>query len=325
MCLFSALSVPEPPIIDLSRSRVYNEGLLCWQLAEDTLATDHQVLEYRRLGAEQDEEGASHWCLTDRVYGPSTVVCDLEANSLYSFRVRSCRNSLYSPYSPEVTFHTPPAPAFGFLFNDNCGFSSERLALSKRRDSVESMAGMAFLLAAERVQTGSYMGLDYIIGDTGISQGRQYWAFRVEPHSYLVKVGVASDSKLLEWFHNPRDTSSPRYDHDSGHDSGSEDTCYDLSQPFTLLTVGMGKMFLPKASGGDHGDHSNRVLPMPQRIGVCLDYDAGRVYFYDADTMRCLYERQVDCSGTMYPAFGLMGSGKVHLEEFITAKRLSYM
>ncbi|KAM9546378.1 E3 ubiquitin-protein ligase TRIM36 isoform 2-T2 [Salvelinus alpinus] len=320
--------VPEPPIIDLSRSRVYNEGLLCWQLAEDTLATDHQVLEYRRLGAEQDEEGASRWRLTDRVYGPSTVVCDLEADSLYSFRVRSCRNSLYSPYSPEVTFHTPPAPAFGFLFNDNCGFSSERLALSKRRDSVESMAGMAFLLAAERVQTGSYMGLDYIIGDTGISQGRHYWAFRVEPHSYLVKVGVASDSKLLEWIHNPRDTSSPRYDHDSGHDSGSEDTCYDLSQPFTLLTVGMGKMFLPKASisaGGDHGDHSNRVLPMPQRIGVCLDYDAGRVYFYDADTMRCLYERQLDCSGTMYPAFGLMGSGKVHLEEFITAKRLSYM
>jgi tripartite motif-containing protein 36 len=106
--LFSALSVPEPPIIDLSRSHVYNEGLLCWQLAEDTLATDHQVLEYRRLGAEQD--GDSRWRLTDRVYGPSTVVCDLEADSLYSFRVRSCRNSLYSPYSPEVTFHTPPAP-----------------------------------------------------------------------------------------------------------------------------------------------------------------------------------------------------------------------
>nr|XP_046205947.1 E3 ubiquitin-protein ligase TRIM36-like isoform X4 [Oncorhynchus gorbuscha] len=321
--------VPDPPIIDLSRSRVYNEGLVCWQLAEDTLATDHQVLEYRKLGVEQDEEeGGSRWRPTVPVYGPSTVVCDLEANSLYSFRVRSCRNSFYSPYSPEVTFHTPPAPVFGFLFNDKCGFSSERLTLSKLRDSVESAAGMAFLLAAERVQTGSYMGLDYIISDTGISQGRHYWAFRVEPHSYLVKVGVASDSKLLEWIHNPRDTSSPRYDHDSGHDSGSEDTCYDLSQPFTLLTVGMGKVFIPKASissataGNDHG---NRVLPMPQRIGVYLDYEAGRVYFYDANTMRCLYERQVDCTGTMYPAFGLMGSGKVHLEEFIAAKRLSYM
>ena len=33
----------------------------------------------------------------------------------------------------------------------------------------------------------------------------------MEPQSYMVKVGVASDSKLIEWFHNPRDTSSPRY------------------------------------------------------------------------------------------------------------------
>lgn len=61
---------------------------------------------------------------------------------------------------------------FGFLFSDKCGFSTERLILNKRRDTVESVAGMAFLLAAERVQTGSYIGLDYIIGDTGISQGR---------------------------------------------------------------------------------------------------------------------------------------------------------
>lgn len=43
------------------------------------------------------------------MYGPSTVVCDLDPNSLYAFRVQSCRNSMFSPYSPEVTFHTPPA------------------------------------------------------------------------------------------------------------------------------------------------------------------------------------------------------------------------
>lgn len=124
-----------------------------------------------------------------------------------------------------------------------------------------------------------------------------------------------------------------RYDHDSGHDSGSEDTCYDLSQPFTLITVGMGKVFIPKTSlgatatsGGGGGEHqTSRVVPMPGRIGVCLDYEAGRVSFYDADSMRMLYERQVDCSGTMYPAFGLMGSGAVHLEEMITTKRLTYM
>ncbi|XP_013769377.1 E3 ubiquitin-protein ligase TRIM36 isoform X3 [Pundamilia nyererei] len=330
--------VPDPPLIDLSNSRVYNEASICWRLSDDHLPTDHHMLEYRRLGgpgqspSQEDGEDNGVWRATDRVYGPSTVVCDLEPDSLYSFRVRSCRNSMFSPYSPEVTFHTPPAPVFGFLFSDKCGFSTERLILNKRRDTVESVAGMAFLLAAERVQTGSYIGLDYIIGDTGISQGRHYWAFKVEPYNYMVKVGVASDTKLIEWFHNPRDTSSPRYDHDSGHDSGSEDACYELSQPFTLVTLGMGKLIIPKASStsssstanAQSADPGSRILPMPQRLGICLDYDACRVYFYDADTMRCLYERQVDCSGTMYPAFGLMGSGKVQLEEFLASKRLAF-
>uniref|UniRef100_A0A8C1NXI4 Tripartite motif containing 36 n=1 Tax=Cyprinus carpio TaxID=7962 RepID=A0A8C1NXI4_CYPCA len=310
--------VPEPPVIDLSRCRVYNEGLIHWHLSEDSLPTDHHIVEFRKLGSEEE----SGWRASEPVFGCSTVLSDLSAGSRYTFRVKSCRNGVYSPSSPEVTLHTPPAPVFGFLFNEKCGFSAERLQLSKRRDSVESVAGMSLLLAAERVQTGSYICLDYIIGDTGISHGRHYWAFRVQPDSYMIKVGVASDSKLTEWFHNPRDTSSPRYDHDSGHDSGSEDTCFEVSQPFTLVTVGMGRLFIPKASASAAGDHGSRVLPMPQRIGVCLDYDAGRVFFYDADTMRCLYERPVDCSGTMYPAFGLLGGGAVHLEEFITAKRL---
>lgn len=101
----------------------------------------------------------------------------------------------------------------------------------------------------------------------------------------------------------------------------------------------MGKLFIPKASSsssssssaasappaaGGGADPGARVLPMPQRLGVCLDYEACRVFFYDADTMRCLYERQVDCSGTMYPAFGLLGSGRVQLEEFIMAKKLTF-
>ncbi|KAI3372788.1 hypothetical protein L3Q82_023244 [Scortum barcoo] len=276
--------VPDPPLIDLSSSKVYNEASICWRLSDDHLPTDHHVLEYRRWvqtyeeitggglcrptdqlidasqsPSQEDGEDSGAWRATDRVYGPSTMVSDLEPNSLYSFRVRSCRNSMFSPYSPEVTFHTPPAPAFGFLFSDKCGFSTERLILNKRRDTVENVAGMAFLLAADRVQTGSYIGLDYIIGDTGISQGRHYWAFKVEPYSYMVKVGVASDSKLLEWFHNPRDTSSPRYDHDSGHDSGSEDACYELSQPFTLLTLGMGKLFIPKASSSSSVSTAKRI------------------------------------------------------------------
>ncbi|KAG2466559.1 TRI36 ligase, partial [Polypterus senegalus] len=295
--------VPSVPVIDQSQSRVYNEGLICWLPCEDMSPTDHYILEYKKL----DAEAETFWQATDKVYGNSKVVCDLDPNSMYSFRVKSCRKSVYGPYSQEVAFHTPPAAVFSFLFDEKCGFNPERLILSKNRESVESVAGLTLLLGAERIQMGSYICLDYIIGDTGITRGKHFWSFHVEPHSYLIKVGVASDTKLQEWFHHPRDTSSPRYDHDSGHDSGSEESCYDPSQPFTLITLGMGKLIIPKGSSTPT-DYNNRVLPMPYHIGICLDYEKGKVYFYNAENMVCLYERQVDCTGTMYPAFGLMDS-----------------
>lgn len=75
---------------------------------------------------------------------------------------------------------------------------------------MESRAGFPLLLGAERIQVGCYMTLDYIIGDTGITKGKHFWAFHVESYSYLVKVGVASNTKLQEWLHNPRDVTSPR-------------------------------------------------------------------------------------------------------------------
>lgn len=40
--------VPDPPLIDLSSSKVYNEASVSWRLPEDHLPTDHHVLEYRR-------------------------------------------------------------------------------------------------------------------------------------------------------------------------------------------------------------------------------------------------------------------------------------
>lgn len=95
-------------MIDLSRCRVYNEGLIHWRLSEDSLPTDHHIVEFRKLGGEEEEE--SRWMATERVYGSSTVVSDLAGDCRYAFRVKSCRNGLFSPCSPEVTFHTPPAP-----------------------------------------------------------------------------------------------------------------------------------------------------------------------------------------------------------------------
>lgn len=114
-----------------------------------------------------------------------------------------------------------------------------------------------------------------------------------------------------------------RYEQDSGHDSGSEDTFFDSSQPCTLVTLGMKKFFIP-ATPAAPKDPASRILPLPSSLGVCLDCDRGRVGFYDAGRMKCLYECEVDCSGLMYPAFALMGGAAVHLEEAVTAKDREY-
>lgn len=114
-----------------------------------------------------------------------------------------------------------------------------------------------------------------------------------------------------------------RHEQDSGHDSGSEDAFFDSSQPLTLVTLGMKKFFIP-ATSADTKDPASRILPLPLYLGICLDCEEGKVGFYDAGNMKCLYECEVDCSGIMYPAFALMGGGAVHLEEAVTTKYVEY-
>ncbi|XP_042308668.1 E3 ubiquitin-protein ligase TRIM36 isoform X5 [Sceloporus undulatus] len=315
----SGVDIPE---INEEQTKMYNKALICWDHPQKISSTDTYILEYRKLNR---EETSSVWQERE-VITKNEVISDLDINSSYAFRVRGYKGSICSPWSREIILHTPPAPVFSFLFDDKCGYNSEHLILNARRNAVESRAGFPLLLGAERIQAGCYTSLDYIIGDTGIVKGKHFWAFHVEPYSYLVKVGVASDVKIQEWFHNSRDLTSPRYEQDSGHDSGSEDIFVESLQPFTLVTLGMKKFFIPKASPASLAskDSLNRILPMPSSIGICLDCDKGKVGFYDADRMKCLYERQVDCSHKMYPAFALMGSCGIHLEETIAAKYLQY-
>uniref|UniRef100_A0A8C6ZBF4 Tripartite motif containing 36 n=1 Tax=Nothoprocta perdicaria TaxID=30464 RepID=A0A8C6ZBF4_NOTPE len=136
----------------------------------------------------------------------SKVISDLDTNSSYIFRVRGYKGSICSAWSKEVIFHTPPAPGTILFLSRKC-----RICICKcYENSVESRAGFPLLLGAERIQVGCYTTLDYIIGDTGIAKGKHFWAFRVEAHSYLVKVGVASSTKIQEWLHSPRDVTSPR-------------------------------------------------------------------------------------------------------------------
>ncbi|XP_062483838.1 E3 ubiquitin-protein ligase TRIM36 isoform X2 [Pezoporus occidentalis] len=312
----NGLEIPE---INELQSRTYNKALISWEWPGKRDTADKYVLEYHKLNREDE---SAVWQEIE-VCSKSKVISDLDYDSSYAFRVRGYKGSICSAWSREVVLHTPPAPVFHFLFDDKCGYNSEHLLLNPRRTSVESRAGFSLLLGSERVQTGCYTTLDYIIGDAGLTKGKHFWAFHVEPYSYLVKVGVVSSNKMQKMFHNTHDVISPRYEQDSGHDSGSEDAFFDSSQPFPLVTLGMKKFFIPTTPAASK-DAVSRILTLPSCLGICLDCDKGKVGFYDAGSMKCLYECKVDCSGMMYPAFALMGGSAVHLEEPVTAKYGEY-
>nr|XP_009511540.1 PREDICTED: E3 ubiquitin-protein ligase TRIM36 [Phalacrocorax carbo] len=293
----SGLEIPD---INEEQSRIYNKALISWECPGKTDSADTYVLEYHKLNRE--EESATWQEI--QVCSKSKVISDLDDDSSYAFRVRGYKGSICSPWSQEVILRTPPAPVFSFLFDGT---------------SVESRAGYSLLLGSERMQVGCYTTLDYIIGDTGIAKGKHFWALHVEAYSYVVKVGVVSSNKIQKLFHNTHDVTSPRYEQDSGHDSGSEDAFFDSSQPCTLVTLGMKKFFIPSTPAAPK-DPESRILPLPSSLGICLDCDKGKVGFYDAGCMKCLYECEVDCSGIMYPVFALMGGAAVHLEEAIAEK-----
>ncbi|XP_009885031.1 PREDICTED: tripartite motif-containing protein 46 [Charadrius vociferus] len=215
--------------------------------------------------------------------GTSALVEYLDTDSVYVLRVKGCNKAGFGEYSEDIYLHTPPAPVLNFFLDNRWGFNRARLAISKDQRAVRSVPGIPMLFAAERLMTSCHLSIDLVIGDVAITQGKSYWACCVDPSSYLVKVGVGLESKLQEWFQVPQDVVSPRYDPDRGHDSGP--------------------------------------VPLPPRIGICLDYEQGKVSFYDAVSFRELWECGVDCSGPVCPAFCFIGGGALHLQELVANKQ----
>uniref|UniRef100_A0A672IXI6 Tripartite motif containing 46b n=1 Tax=Salarias fasciatus TaxID=181472 RepID=A0A672IXI6_SALFA len=308
------IQAPLAPVIDTQRTLAYDQLFLCWRLPPESAPAWHFSVEYRRRGVVPG--GASRggirgglaaarwgWQRLDEVSGSSAVIDRLEMDSVYVLRVRGCNKAGYGEYSEEVYLHTPPAPGdFQQLKEQRCA---------------RSVPGLSLLQAADHALTSCHLTSDLLVGDVAITQGRHYWACSVEPGSYLVKVNCdgSVSSKLQEWFHLPQDMASPRYDPDSGHDSGAEDAL-DSAPPFCFLTMGMGKIYLPH-NGNGPSSPSGLTYPLPPRLGVCLDFEKGRVTFYDAHSLRPLWEGHVDCSGPVCPAFCFIGGGALQLQELV--------
>uniref|UniRef100_A0A8C2EVW4 Tripartite motif containing 46a n=1 Tax=Cyprinus carpio TaxID=7962 RepID=A0A8C2EVW4_CYPCA len=323
------IQAPLAPVIDTQKTLAYDQLYLCWRLPQDSAPAWHYSVEYLRkvggagaLWGRVLSEGSSgsngthcSWQRLDDVGGTSAVIDKLEMDSVYILRVRGCNKAGFGEHSEEVYLHTPPAPVLSFCLDSRWGLHAERVALGKGQTYARSVPGMTLLQAADRALTSCDLTSDLLVADVSITQGRHYWACSVEPGSYLVKVGVGVEAKLQEWFHLPQDMASPRYDPDSGHDSGAEDA-QDCPPPFCFLTMGMGKILLPKC-GASNTSTGPLTAPLPPRLGLCLDFEKGRLTFYDAHSLRVLWEGTVDCSAPVCPAFCFIGGGALQLQELI--------
>uniref|UniRef100_A0A8C8MMZ8 Tripartite motif containing 46b n=1 Tax=Oncorhynchus tshawytscha TaxID=74940 RepID=A0A8C8MMZ8_ONCTS len=330
------IQAPLAPVIDTQKTLAYDQLFLCWRLPQESAPAWHFSVEFRRRLA----AARWGWQRLEEVGGTSAVIDRLEMDSVYVLRVRGCNKAGFGEYSEEVYLHTPPAPVLNFYLDSRWGLHADRLVVSKEQRCARSVPGLSLLQAADLALTSCHLTADLLVGDVAITQGRHYWACSVEPGSYLVKVGVGLEAKLQEWFHLPQDMASPRYDPDSGHDSGAEDSL-DSPPPFSFLTMGMGKIFLPHGPNhhNNHGCPANGTsprrsptisngnipassptgltYPLPPRLGVCLDFEKGRVTFYDAHSLRPLWEGPVDCSGPVCPAFCFIGGGALQLQELV--------
>uniref|UniRef100_A0A8C4WBB6 Tripartite motif-containing protein 46 n=1 Tax=Gopherus evgoodei TaxID=1825980 RepID=A0A8C4WBB6_9SAUR len=301
------------------RTYAYDQIFLCWRLPQHSPPAWHFTVEYRK--SDTKAKALKLWQRCEEVRGTSALVEYLDMDSVYVLRVKGCNKAGFGEYSEDIYLHTPPAPVLNFFLDNRWGFNRERLAISKDQRAVRSMPGLPMLFAAERLMTSCHLSIDLLIGDVAITQGRSYWACCVDPSSYLVKVGVGLESKLQEWFQVPQDVVSPRYDPDSGHDSGAEDATVDAPPPYAFLTIGMGKILLSHGSALTSRDPSGCTIPLPPRIGICLDYERSKVTFYDAVSFRGLWECGVDCSGPVCPAFCFIGGGALQLQELVASKQ----
>uniref|UniRef100_A0A803JNS8 Fibronectin type-III domain-containing protein n=1 Tax=Xenopus tropicalis TaxID=8364 RepID=A0A803JNS8_XENTR len=305
---WSLPAAPDAPVIDTQRTYAYDHIFLSWRLPQDSAPAWHYTVEFRKT--DPKHKGLKLWQRQEEIWALSTVLEAPDTDSVYVLRVKGYNKAGYGEYSEDIYLHTPPAQGKGntALLGHNLG-------------SFAPFGNLPMLFAAERLMTSCHVSMELVLGDVAITQGRYYWECSVDPSSYVLKVGVGQESKLQELFQMPQDVASPsRYDPDSGHDSGAEDAALDMSPAFAFLTIGMGKILQPHGSPPNSRDPTGCTIPLPPRLGVYLDYEKGRVGFYDAVSHRSLWEGSVDCSGPVCPAFCFIGGGALQLQELVSIK-----
>ncbi|XP_078599323.1 SPRY domain-containing protein 4-like [Branchiostoma floridae x Branchiostoma japonicum] len=178
---------------------------------------------------------------------------------------------------PELVRSTS-IPGIKFKFDPNTAhrslkFSNKSTVVSR---DVEGAKHRHVPKRPERFVDGPYRaGNPLVLGDVAITSGKHYWEISVNESTIYI-IGIAYRSTRRD------------------ERLGDNATSWILDRT--------GNDYETRHAGKPH---KLKLDPHPVRIGILLDYEAGRVSFFDAETRRKLYTFKDHFANPVCPAFGV--------------------
>uniref|UniRef100_A0A3B5PYZ8 Fibronectin type III and SPRY domain-containing protein 1 n=1 Tax=Xiphophorus maculatus TaxID=8083 RepID=A0A3B5PYZ8_XIPMA len=295
------LPVPATPEIQVSECQVCdNTATIVWTLPEPDNKIEHYILEHRRTNHEGPPRIREDypWMVVEGIREMEHTLTGLRFDTRYmTFRVRACNKAVAGEFSEPVTIETH---AFTFKLDsssahqnlkvddlsvdwDSSGGKVQEIRKEKNRTNspLHSPARSA-LMSPKRAPTARpgrdrFTAESYtVLADTMIDAGQQYWEVKLDRESKAFAVGIALRSL-------------GRFDQ-LGKSSAS--WCIHLNN------------WLQQSLTAKHNNKARTLdCPIPNTIGVYVNYDEGVLSFYNAKTKQLMHTFRTKFQQPVIPAF----------------------
>ncbi|XP_047231365.1 fibronectin type III and SPRY domain-containing protein 1 [Girardinichthys multiradiatus] len=295
------LPVPATPEIQVSECQVSDNAItVVWTLPEPDNKIDHYILEHRRTNHEGPPRIREDypWMVVEGIREEQHMITGLRFDTHYmTFRVRACNKAVAGEFSEPVTLETH---AFTFKLDsssahqnlkvedlcvewDSSGGKVQEIRKEKNRtNSPMHSPARSALMSPKRAPTARpgrdrFTAESYtVLADTMIDAGQHYWEVRFDKESKAFAVGVALRSL-------------GRFDQ-LGKSSAS--WCIHLNN------------WLQQSLTAKHNNKARTLdCPIPNSIGVYVNYDEGVLSFYNAKTKQLMHTFRTKFQQPIIPAF----------------------
>uniref|UniRef100_A0A3Q3N5E5 Fibronectin type III and SPRY domain-containing protein 1 n=1 Tax=Mastacembelus armatus TaxID=205130 RepID=A0A3Q3N5E5_9TELE len=291
------LPVPATPEIQVSECQVCdNTVTVIWTLPEPDSKIDHYILEHRRTNHEGPPRIREDypWMVVEGIREMEHTITGLRFDTRYiTFRVKACNKAVAGEFSEPITLET-----HAFNFKLDSASAHQNLKVEDLSVEWDSSGGKVQDIRKEKNRTNSPMqspaktvpraptarpGRDRftaesytVLADTMIDAGQQYWEVRFDKESKAFAVGVALRSL-------------GRFDQ-LGKSSAS--WCIHLNN------------WLQQSLTAKHNNKARTLdCPIPNSIGVYVNFDEGVLSFYNAKTKQLMHTFKTKFQQPIIPAF----------------------